>query len=135
MTNDAQDHAEEDKKNKEKIEAKNRLDSLIYNTEKMLKENRESISETDAASLDEALSKAKNVLENSTEASDLNAASDELTQASHRLAEIMYQKTARQSQPQGEADTASGGPGEKPEEGKKEDEVIDAEYVDMDKKE
>ena len=70
MTDDAQDHAEEDKKNREKIEAKNKLDSLVYNTEKMLKENRETISETDAATLDEALSKAKNTLENSTEASE-----------------------------------------------------------------
>ena len=135
MTNDAQDHAEEDKKNKEKIEAKNKLDSLIYNTEKMLKENRESISEKDAASLDEALSKAKNILENSKESADLNAASEELTQASHRLAEIMYQKTAGQAQPKGDTGTASGASGEKAEDGNKEDEVIDAEYVDMDKKE
>ena len=135
MTNDAQDHAEEDKKNKEKIEAKNKLDSLVYNTEKMLKENREAISETDAATLDEALSKAKNTLENSTEATDLNAAFEELTHASHRLAEAMYQKTAGRTNPQGEAGAAAGETGDTPEGGNKEDEVIDAEYVDMDKKE
>jgi molecular chaperone DnaK len=132
MTGDAQSHAEEDKKNREKIEAKNKLDSLIYNTEKMLKENREAISESDAASLEEALSKAKSTLESSKEAADLNAALEELTKASHRLAEAMYQKTASQAQPQGDA---AGGSGEKPDEGNKEDEVIDAEYVDMDKKE
>jgi molecular chaperone DnaK len=135
MTNDAQDHAEEDKKNKDKIEAKNKLDSLVYNTEKMLKENREAISETDAATLDEALSKAKNSLENSTDASDLNAAFEELTHASHRLAEAMYQKTAGQANPQGDAGAAAGDSGNTPEDGNKEDEVIDAEYVDMDKKE
>ncbi|MBN2241334.1 MAG: molecular chaperone DnaK [Acidobacteria bacterium] len=131
MTNDAQSHADEDKKNREKIEAKNRLDSLIYNTEKMLKENRQTISEADAASLENALTKAKSTLENSKEAADLNAASEELTKASHRLAEAMYQKTAGQAQNQ----DAAGGAGEKPDNGNKEDEVIDAEYVDMDKKE
>jgi len=135
MTNDAQDHAEEDKKYREKIEAKNKLDSLLYNTEKMLKENRESISEADAASLDEAIAKAKSTLESSSEAADLNAAVEELTQASHRLAEVMYQKTAAQAQQQGDAGADAGEPGESSKDSNKEDEVIDAEYVDMDKKE
>jgi len=135
MTDDAQSHADEDKKNREKIEAKNKLDSLIYNTEKMLKENREQISDSDATALDEALSKAKSTLESSTEASELNAAFEELTQSSHRLAEIMYQKTAGQAQP-GDAGAAAGAaPGEQQPEENKEDEVIDAEYVDMDKNE
>jgi molecular chaperone DnaK len=135
MTQDAQSHADEDQKNKEKIEAKNKLDSLIYNTEKILKENRDKISDSDASSLDSALSKAKSVLEGSSEAADLNAAAEELTKASHRLAEIMYQKTAGQSAPHSEP--GGGGPsGSEPKQGsgKKEDEVIDAEYVDMDNK-
>lgn len=136
MTSDAQAHADEDQKNREKIEAKNKLDSLIYNTEKILKENREKISEAEVSSLDAALSKAKNTLETSSEASELNAAFEELTRESHRLAEVMYQKTAGQAPPQGEA--AGGGqtgPDAGTDAGKKEDEVIDAEYVDMDKNE
>jgi molecular chaperone DnaK len=136
MTKDAQAHADEDQKNREKIEAKNKLDSLIYNTEKILKENREKISDSDASSLDSALSNAKKALESSSEASELNAALEELTRASHKLAEIMYQKTAGQHPPQGEP--GGGGPSAsdaKQESGKKEDEVIDAEYVDMDKNE
>jgi molecular chaperone DnaK len=134
MTQDAQSHAEEDKKYREKIEAKNRLDSLIYNTEKILKENRDKISDADASSLDEALTKAKAVLE-STDPAELNTAADELTQASHRLAEVMYQQTAGQQQPpqgEGGAGTAGDAGGT---DGGKDDEVIDAEYVDMDKKE
>jgi molecular chaperone DnaK len=76
-------------------------------------------------------------LDSSAETADLNAAFDELTKASHRLAEIMYQKTAGQGAPHGAADgqadpSAAGG---KQEAGKKEDDVIDAEYVDMDKNE
>jgi molecular chaperone DnaK len=134
MTKDAQSHADEDLKNREKIEAKNKLDSLIYNTEKILKENRDKISDSDASSLDAALSKAKSALESASEASDLNAAAEELTRASHRLAEIMYQKTASQTPPpQGDAGGGPSGGGAKS--GKKEDEVIDAEYVDMDKNE
>jgi molecular chaperone DnaK len=137
MTKDAQAHADEDLKNREKIEAKNKLDGLIYNTEKILKENREKISEADASSLDSALSNAKKVLENSEEASALNAAIEELTKSSHHLAEIMYQKTAGQQPPHSGPDAGPGfsGSGAKQGSGKKEDEVIDAEYVDMDKNE
>ena len=137
MTDDAQAHADEDQQNREKIESKNKLDSLIYNTEKMLKENRETISEADAASLDEVLARAKSTLESSTEASALNAAYEELTQSSHRLAEAMYQKTAGQAQPHADpsATTASEDPKGQTQADNKEDEVIDAEYVDMDKNE
>jgi molecular chaperone DnaK len=129
MQQDAQAHADEDKKYKDKIEAKNKLDSLIYNTEKILTENRDKISEPDASMLDGALSKAKTALENaSSEAGDLDAASEELTKASHKLAEVMYQKTAGQQAPHGEA----GNPGPMGDSGpqgeaKKEDDVIDAE--------
>jgi molecular chaperone DnaK len=137
MTKDAQAHADEDQKNRETIEGKNKLDGLIYNTEKILKENREKISEADATSLDTALANAKKALESSSEASELNAAIEELTKAAHHLAEIMYQKTAGQ---QGPHEGQGGGPGfsgsgAKQDSGKKEDEVIDAEYVDMDKNE
>jgi molecular chaperone DnaK len=136
MTRDAQSHADEDQKNREKIEAKNKLDSLIYNTEKILKENRERISDTEASALDSALSKAKNTLESSSEAGELNAAFEELTKASHRLAEVMYQKTAGQHPPhEAGGGAGSSDAGAKPGSGKKEDEVIDAEYVDMDKNE
>jgi len=135
MKQDAQSHADEDQKNREKIEAKNKLDNLIYNTEKILKENREKVPESDAASLDSALSKAKLALERQAEASELNASFEELTHASHRLAEIMYQKTAAQTPPHGAPGGGETGGGPKQESGKKEDEVIDAEYVDMDKNE
>jgi molecular chaperone DnaK len=129
MQQDAQSHAEEDQKNREKIEAKNRLDSLIYNTEKLLTENRDKISETDASTLDAALGKAKAALEGAAEAAEMNAAAEELTRASHKLAEVMYQQTTGQQA----ADAGGGAPGGADSSGKKEDDVIDAEYVDMDK--
>ena len=129
MTQEAQAHADEDQKNREKIEAKNKLDSLIYNTEKVLTENRDKIGADDASSLDAAIGKAKTVLDNaSAEAPEMEAAADELMKASHKLAEVMYQKTAEQPPPQngGSADAGTDA-------GKKDDDVIDAEYVDVDK--
>jgi molecular chaperone DnaK len=131
MQQDAQSHAEEDQKNRDKIEAKNRLDSLIYNTEKLLTENRDKISEADASTLDAALGKARTALEGAAEAAEMNAAAEELTQASHRLAEAMYQKTAGQQPP----DAGGSAAGDAASSGKKEEDVIDAEYVDMDKNE
>jgi molecular chaperone DnaK len=129
MTQDAQAHADEDQKNREKIEAKNKLDSLIYNTEKVLTENRDKIGADDASALDAALGKAKAVLENaSAEAAEMNASADELMKASHKLAEVMYQKTAGQQQPQDGASADAGNTA-----GRKDDDVIDAEYVDVDK--
>ncbi|PYU97072.1 MAG: molecular chaperone DnaK [Acidobacteria bacterium] len=131
MTREAQSHADEDQRNRERIEAHNKLDTQIYNTEKILRENRDKITEAEAATLDTALSNAKKILENSSaDTQELNAAFEELTRASHRLAELMYQKTA------GQAPHTGSGAGEsraKPG-GGKEEEVIDAEYVDADDK-
>ena len=131
MNRDAQSHAEEDRKDREKIEARNKLDSLVYNTEKILKENREKITEAEITAVESALAKAKSALEQPGDVADLNTAFDNLTKASHRLAEVMYQKTA-QTPPPGSGPT--GGQAKPPGSGKKEDEVIDAEYVDMDDK-
>jgi len=134
MAQDAQAHADEDQKYREKIEAHNKLDSLVYNTEKILKENRDKISGSDASALDSALSNSKSILENtSAETGELNAAYEELTHASHKLAEAMYRKTSEQAPPS----SAAGGTGPQQESAaseKKEEEVIDAEYVDMDDK-
>ncbi len=130
MTQDAEAHAAEDQKNREAIEAKNKLDGLVYSTEKILKENRDKVSDSDASAVDAALTNAKSTLEHSTETAELNAAFDQLMKASHKLAEAMYQKTTAQTPPPG---SDAGGPGPKSDAGKKkEDEVIDAEYVDVD---
>ncbi len=134
MTRDAQSHADEDTKNKEKIEARNKLDGQVYSMEKLLKENREKIGDAEASAVESAITRAKTVLESkSSEASEMNAALEELTKASHRLAEVMYQKTA-QAPPQGGPADAGPDSGPKAGQGKKEDDVIDAEYVDIDDK-
>jgi len=136
MVNDAEQHAEEDKKKREKIEARNQLDSLIYSTEKTLTEHKDKLEEADRKPIEEALEKAKKVLEqaDTMEAPEIKAAAEELTQASHKIAEMMYQQAAAeqaaaQQEPTGtdgtDPEAGAGGGGSKPD-----DDIIDAEYED-----
>jgi molecular chaperone DnaK len=136
MAKEADAHAAEDKSKREEIEARNQLDGLVYNVEKMLKEHGDKISGDEKSSVESALADAKKALENtSADAAVMNSARERLTQASHKLAEAMY----KAAQPQG---GVSGVPGASPEAGaaagagqqKKEEGVIDAEYVDVDEK-
>jgi molecular chaperone DnaK len=132
MAKDAESHAAEDKAKREEVEARNQLDSMVYQIEKMLKEHGEKISGSERSDVESALADAKKALEG-TDASAMNSARERLTQASHKLAEAMY-KTA---QPSGGPQAGSGAAGDGASSGqeqKKDEGVIDAEYVDMDKK-
>jgi molecular chaperone DnaK len=136
MTKEGELHAEEDRRYKEEVEVKNRADSLVYSVEKMLKENRDKISEGDARTIESALDQAKKAIQ-AGDLSQINSTVERLTSASHKLAEAMY-KQAGASQPAAEqaggpqagAADASGA-GSK---GKPEGEVIDAEVVDSEDK-
>ena len=129
MAKDAESHASDDRRKKDEIEARNRADSMVYNIEKMLREHRGKISDADAKSVEEAVEETKKAIANGT-AEQINAATDKLTAASHKLAEAMY-KTADAGPQQGNA--APGGNGASSEQQKKED-VVDAEFVDVDEK-
>jgi molecular chaperone DnaK len=136
MAKEADAHAAEDKSKREEIEARNQLDSMVYQIEKMLREHGDKISGSERGDVENALADAKKALEG-TDAKAMNAAKEKLTAASHKLAEAMY----RQAQPQGGAPGAGpqpGGPapgGDGAADGKKKDEgVIDAEYVDVEEK-
>jgi molecular chaperone DnaK len=126
MAKEADAHASEDQAKREEVEARNGLDNMVYNVEKMLKDNGDKVSGSDKSDVEAALTEAKATLQGSSSASELNAAKEKLTASSHKLAEAMYKANA--SAPAGEAAPASA-PEEKKEEG-----VIDAEYVDVDKK-
>jgi molecular chaperone DnaK len=131
MAKDAESHAAEDKARRDEIEARNQLDSMIYQIEKMLKEHGDKISGSERSDVESALADAKKALEG-TDASAMNSARERLTQASHKLAEAMYktaQPSGAQAGPGAAGDGASSGEQKKKDEG-----VIDAEYVDMDKK-
>ncbi len=123
MVKDAEAHAAEDKKHRELVEARNHLDSLIYTTEKSLKDYSGDLDPVVKANIEAALEEAKKALE-SQDVQTISAAAESLSQASHKLAEAMYAKASQQH--------ASGQNQSKPEdgEGKKED-VVDADFEEM----
>jgi len=136
MTKEAELHSEEDRRAKEDIEVKNNADHKVYSVEKMLKENRDKISEADAKAIDEAVEEAKKAIQ-AGDSSGITAAVDKLTQASHKLAEAMYKQAG--SGPAAGAAGASGASGSAASAGdgsagKTDGEVIDAEVVDEGKK-
>ncbi len=128
MVKDASAHADEDRKRREEIEAKNRLDSLIYSTEKSFSENKSKLDPGEISNFESALTDAKKALE-SGGTENLNRAAEVLQQTAHKLAEAMYRGAASQGPSAGPPPDTSepGGQG-------KEDEVIDTEYVDTEKK-
>src|SRR4030088_2104252 len=138
MAKEAEAHASEDKARREEIEAKNQLDSMVYNIEKMLKEHGDKISGTERGDVENALADAKKAIE-SGDKSQMDSARERLTTASHKLAEQMYKAT------QATSGAASGANGAGPVDGpdgasgkgasqKKDEGVIDAEYVDVEDK-
>ena len=128
MARDAESHAGEDRKKKDEIEARNRADSMVYNVEKTLKEHRDKVSEDDAKAVEEALEATKKAIQGGS-AEEINAATDKLTQSSHKLAEAMY-KTAGAPGAGAPPPTDGAGPSaEKPK-----DNVMDAEFVDVEDK-
>jgi molecular chaperone DnaK len=130
MAKEADAHAAEDKAKREEIEARNQLDSMIYNIEKMLKEHGDKIPGSDKSNVESALADAKKALEGS-DASIMNSARERLTQASHKLAEVMYKSAQAQGGP---SEAAGAGPEAGAGQQKKDEGVIDAEYVDVDEK-
>jgi molecular chaperone DnaK len=124
MVKDAQAHADEDQKRRDEIESRNRADSLIYTTERTLKENRDKLPEAEAAAAEKALEAARKAVEaGGREAID--RALEDLTKASHRVAELLYQKAAGGT---GEGPGSPGG--EAPRNKTDGGDVIDAEVVD-----
>jgi molecular chaperone DnaK len=130
MVREAESHADEDKKRKEEIEARNTADSTVYQVEKALNENRSKLSDPDVKAVEAALADAKKALEEGG-AERMQKATDALNQASHKVFEAMYKSSGGGPRP-GEPGTdgaGSGSAGAKPD-----GDVIDAEYVDADDK-
>ncbi|MBI4465302.1 MAG: molecular chaperone DnaK, partial [Acidobacteria bacterium] len=131
MQKEADAHAEEDRRYREEVEARNRADSMVYNVEKLLQENRDKISSQDAQEIESAIAETKQAV-NSGATAEINQAVDRLMKASHRIAEIMYQQAAAPTST-GTGSGADGAESSTQEEaGKKEGEVIDADFIDVD---
>jgi molecular chaperone DnaK len=131
MARDAESHSADDRKKKEEIEARNRADAMIYNTEKTLKEHRDKISEAEAKNVEAALEEAKKSIADGN-VDQINTATDKLTQASHKLAEAMYK--AQSAGPNGASGAGAGAQTPPPAEEKPKDNVVDAEFVDVEDK-
>jgi molecular chaperone DnaK len=127
MAKEAEAHSTEDKEKREEIEARNQLDGLVYNIEKMLKDSGEKVQAADKTEVEAALAESKKVLEGTPTSAELKAAHEKLTHASHKLAEVLYKANAAAAGPTPGADTP-------PAEAKKDEGVIDAEYVDVEEK-
>ena len=128
MVKDAEAHAAEDKKHKETVEARNQLDTLIYSTEKSLKDYGNDLDAGVKENIDNALKKAKETLEGQ-DAQAMRTAAEQLSQSSHKLAEAMYAKASRQQPGQ----EASGDAKEQPTSDgkKKKDDVVDADFEEV----
>ena len=108
MVTDAEEHAEEDSQKREEAEARNNADSLIYSTEKSLNEYKDKISEADRNEVQSAIEKLRETL-NGNDIEAIKAETDALTQASHKLAEVMYAQAAAESEATAEAEEATTG--------------------------
>ena len=136
MKKEADSHAAEDKARMSEVEARNRLDTLVYQTEKLIKENRDKLAEADVKAAEQAIEEGRRAL-NEGGADRMNTATENLTRASHRIAETMYK--AQQSAASAAGGSADGGAGasgagssgQAPGQGGQGD-VVDAEFVDVD---
>jgi molecular chaperone DnaK len=131
MARDADSHASDDRKKKEEIESRNRADAMVYNIEKMLKEHRDKVSPADAKAVEEALDDTKKAMSEGG-IDRINQATSKLETASHKLAEAMYKASSQPggTPPQG----GPGGDGNGAGESKPKDNVVDAEFVDVEDK-
>jgi molecular chaperone DnaK len=128
MVRDAEAHAEEDRKRRDTAEARNNLDSLVYQTEKALADSGD-IDAAAKSSVEQAIAAAKTALEGS-DADAMKAATEELTKASHKLAEAMYAKAAQQGAPGADAAGGAGGDAAGPKAERKDD-AVDADFEEV----
>jgi molecular chaperone DnaK len=134
MAKEADSHSAEDKAQREAIEAKNQLDSMVYSVEKMLREHGDKISGSERGDVESAVADAKKALEGGDKAA-MDKARENLTKASHKLAEQMYKAAQSQAGPApGAGPSAGPEPGSNGASQKKDEGVIDAEYVDVEDK-
>ncbi len=128
LIKDAELHAEDDKKKKELVEARNSADALIYSTEKSIKDLGDKIDAATKGKVETAIEPLKKAMEGD-DVAEIKRLSEELTQASYKLAEAMYQQASQEDQQQAGAD-AAGGP-EQPGPSPSEEDVVDADFEEV----
>jgi molecular chaperone DnaK len=124
MVKDAEAHADEDKKRKAEVEAKNHAEALVHTTEKALAEHGSKVGDTERTAIENAMADLKEALKGD-DANAIQQKTNTLAQASMKLGEAMY----KQQQEAGAADTSESATGA---DGKKEEDVVDAEFTEVD---
>ena len=127
MVKEAQAHESEDKSKRAEIEERNKLDSMVYQTEKTLKDNGDKVSAEAQGPVKEELEKAKKALE-SGGAEEMKAAGEALMQASFKMSEELYKQASASAEPETEGASAAGPESEEPKTSAKADDVVDAEF-------
>jgi molecular chaperone DnaK len=135
MMKDAESHAGEDEKKKAEIEARNRLDGLVYSVEKTFAENKDKLDAAASGEIEAAIAESKTALAGS-DAEPMNNAFERLQTASHKLAEVLYSQAgaagSAETPSEEQASSASAGAdGDSGSSASADDNVIDAEYVDV----
>jgi len=125
MQQDAEAHADEDKKRKEQVEARNQADAMIYSTEKSLKDLGDKVDAETKGKVEKEIENLKKIMEGD-DTESIKKGIESLTQASHKLAEMMYSQAASE-QPGGEAGTGDTSSGKKSDD----DDVVDADYEEV----
>ena len=124
MVKDAEAHAEDDKKRKAEVEAKNHAEALVHSTEKALAEHGSKVGDSERSAIENALADLKEALKGS-DAEAITAKSNALAQASMKLGEAMYKQ-------QQEGEAAGAGAGDGGADAGKKDDVVDAEFTEVD---
>ncbi|MCG6536887.1 MAG: molecular chaperone DnaK, partial [Syntrophales bacterium LBB04] len=130
LVRDAEAHTEEDKKKKELIEARNQADAMAYSVEKNIKEFGDKISADEKTKIEEAIARTKKAIEGD-DIDEIKKAQEELTNVSHKLAEAMYAKASEPHAGAEGAHAAGHGAGEQAAGGKKDDDVVDADFEEV----
>lgn len=131
LVKEAESHAEEDKKKHELIQARNNLDNIIYQTEKLLKENGDKATPEERKKIEDAINDGKEALKNDN-LEALNRAVEAITQASHGLAQKMYEQASKQQQEQAQQQQSDGQSQQSQTQDKEKEDVVDADYEVMD---
>ncbi|MCB2011582.1 MAG: Hsp70 family protein, partial [Geminicoccaceae bacterium] len=126
MVQEAAEHAEEDKKRRELVEARNQADGLVYSTEKSLSEHGDKVDSDTRTSIEAALASLKEVMEGE-DPDAINTRSQELAQVAMKLGEAMYAEQQKAAETGDDGDGSSGGST-----GKDGDGVVDAEFEEVD---
>jgi len=132
MKKEAEAHAAEDARNREAIEVKNQADSLVYSTERTLREHGDKVPAADKQAIEAALNDAREALK-TDDLDRIKKAQEALTAASHKLAEVMYREAQASAQQPGSGPSAPGGQSGQAGAGAKGD-VVDAEFEDLGEK-